>query len=159
MPGEQASNRYLIGFWLRFAAAIFDTLIVGAVLSALVAAVLGPETFHRPASPPLLAVLVFSPGLYLVAFWKWRCATPGEWLVSHQVRDFRTGRPPTLWQCLLRWLCMYLSVLPLFLGCIWIAWGRDNRAWHDRLASTVVVSDDSYRPLPEDRVFRPGGAN
>jgi len=154
-PPAEPAERYLIGFWLRFAAVIFDTLVVGVVLSVLVAVVLGPGTFRQPASLPLLAVLTFAPGAYLVGFWKWRCATPGEWLVSHQVRDFRSGRPPTLRQCLLRWLCMYLSVLPLFLGCLWIAWGRDKRAWHDRMAGTVVVSDASYRPHPEDVLFRP----
>jgi uncharacterized RDD family membrane protein YckC len=39
----------------------------------------------------------------------------------------------------IRALSCFLSLLPLGLGFLWIAFDRDRQAWHDKVAGTVVI--------------------
>jgi uncharacterized RDD family membrane protein YckC len=46
-------------------------------------------------------------------------------------------------QALLRYLGYFLSILPLGLGFLWIAWDARKQGWHDKLAGTVVIATPS----------------
>jgi uncharacterized RDD family membrane protein YckC len=94
-------------------------------------------------------------GIYLIGFWIWKSQTPGNWLVSQQIRDFDTGNKLTIKQSIIRFFSMFLSGLPLGLGFFWVAWDKNKRAWHDYLAGTVVISDESFVASPSDRIYTP----
>jgi uncharacterized RDD family membrane protein YckC len=46
-----------------------------------------------------------------------------------------------LGRALARYLALMLSLAPLGLGCLWIAWDRGKQGWHDRLAGTAVIKE------------------
>ena len=51
-------------------------------------------------------------------------------------------------QLLLRYLGYYVSLLPVGLGFFWIGLDRRKQGWHDKLAGTLVVNQqtrDAFR--------------
>ena len=83
-------------------------------------------------------------GALILMFWAYKQATPGKMLFAHKIVDSKTFQPPTKIQFLKR-ICGYLiSILPLFLGFIWIAFDKRKQSWHDKFAGTVVVKN-GYR--------------
>lgn len=83
-------------------------------------------------------------GLPLIAtviFWVYRSATPGKIAFNLKVLDDKTGYPLTFGQSVIRYLGYFVSIIPLGLGIIWVAFDRKHRGFHDLLASTVVVRD------------------
>ncbi|MGA7985503.1 MAG: RDD family protein [Burkholderiales bacterium] len=42
----------------------------------------------------------------------------------------------------IRFLGYFVSIVPLGLGFLWIAFDRKKRGWHDLIAGTVVVYED-----------------
>lgn len=45
-------------------------------------------------------------------------------------------------QVLLReWWGKFLSLAPLGLGFIWLAWDKRKQTWHDKLAGTLVIKE------------------
>ena len=82
--------------------------------------------------PPLVALA------YFVGMWMWKGTTVGGVILKLQV--VRTdGSKITIPVALVRSLGAVLSAAALFLGFLWIAWDKDNEAWHDKLAGTAVV--------------------
>lgn len=46
-------------------------------------------------------------------------------------------------QVLLReWWGKFLSLAPLGLGFIWLAWDKRKQTWHDKLAGTLVIKEN-----------------
>lgn len=129
---DGASPREYAGFGERLFAFVVDWLIV-FVVSAPVSVV-----FYR-ATPfmPLLAAAG------VLAFWRWLGATPGKLAVGVKIVDARTGGRPSTGQLVLRLLAYVVSALPLYLGFLWIAFDRRKQGWHDKIARTVVIRDDS----------------
>ena len=97
----------------------------------------GPMDFLISWVMPVVAVIVL---------WKLTSATPGKMLVGAKIVDARTGGPLGTGQCIGRWFAYLVSILPLGLGFVWIAFDPRKQAWHDKLAGTVV--------LRRARVFR-----
>lgn len=141
MSAEDEDLEY-VGFWLRALAALIDTLFIMLVMSAIVIA------FAAGASNLLISWLL--PATATVLFWKYRQATPGKMIVSARVVDARTGEAITFWQGALRYLGYFVSMMPFFLGILWVAFDPRKQGWHDKIAGTVVV-----RPLsPANRPVR-----
>ena len=161
-PSPGAGLEY-VGFWLRVLATLIDTLWVTALVALLLAAVFGR---HYPAAmlgyfeaswrfvangglgglpqPPaggtaddLISYLV--PALLVIAFWNRKGATPGKMLIHASIVDVTSGGPPRLGQFVVRYLGYFVSIMPLLLGLIWVAFDRRKQGWHDKLARTVVV--------------------
>ena len=72
-------------------------------------------------------------------FWWAKQATPGKLLIGAQIVDEKTGGKPSTAQLVGRYLGYYVSIIPLFLGIIWVAFDTRKQGWHDKLAGTVVV--------------------
>ena len=87
-----------------------------------------------PAMPLLGAAAV-------VAFWRYRGATPGKLAVGVRIVDARTGGTPGTGRLVLRLLCYVLSAVPLYLGFLWIAVDRRKQGWHDKIAGTLVIEE------------------
>ena len=139
-------TRY-VGFWRRTVAAFLDTLIVLVVSVPLLVAVYGPAYFARAreegyAGLADLLIQVVVPALFAILFWKFRGATPGKMLVAARIVDAGSLGPPSTGQLVGRYFAYIVSMLPLCLGFLWIAFDKRKQGWHDKLAKTVVIADD-----------------
>jgi uncharacterized RDD family membrane protein YckC len=80
-----------------------------------------------------------APAVATVLFWMYRQATPGKMALGLRVVDATTGRPASTGQLVGRYLGYYVSMIPLLLGLLWVAFDPRKQGWHDKLAHTVVV--------------------
>ena len=124
-----------------------DTLIVWVLLAPLFIAVYGGEYFDLQlrgeapgtgldaAANVVLAVLT-------VVLWRWFGATPGKMAIPAKIVDARTGGPASTLRLVVRFFAYLASIIPFFLGFVWIAIDRRKQAWHDKIAGTLVIYDD-----------------
>lgn len=131
-----------VGFWARVWATVIDTVLSGLIIFPLVTYFYGDaywtseEIVQGPAD--FLLTWVF-PAIAVVLFWMAKQATPGKMAVSATIVDARTGNTPSKGQFIVRYLGYYVSIIPLFLGMIWVAFDGRKQGWHDKIAGTVVV--------------------
>ena len=78
-------------------------------------------------------------GAALIAFWKFKGATPGKMAVSAVVVDAQTHAPVDFWQALTRYVGYFVATVPLFAGLAWVAFDARKQGWHDKMARTVVI--------------------
>ncbi|MBV8468602.1 MAG: RDD family protein [Burkholderiaceae bacterium] len=90
-----------------------------------------------PIAGKALAWMVAS--LLVVGCWKIAGATPGKMVFASRVVDAGTGGPLGLGQCLVRWVGLLASAVPLGAGLHWAALDPKGQAVHDKLAGTLVV--------------------
>ena len=140
----QAHDMEYAGFWVRVGAALIDTLLIMAVTFPLLVALYGWDYFGGEqtaliAGPADFLISWVLPAVAVVVFWMTRQATPGKMALSLRVVDAATGNTLTVGQSIGRYLGYYVSMLPLFLGIIWVAFDKKKQGWHDKLAGTVVV--------------------
>ncbi len=135
------------GFWIRALASLIDTVILGLILAPII------YWFGHAVPMPYYSHYVYFeisggwdfiatkllPAAYAVSFWHFRSATPGKSILGLSVLDARSGKAPSLWQAIGRYLAYFLSAIGFFLGFIWIAFDSRKQGWHDKLAGTVVV--------------------
>jgi len=152
------------GFWVRFVAAVVDSLLALAVLIPLLKLIYGRSysMFSMPDMDAVMnaalrgeqsAALAASAGadtsasllqwalaaVAVLAFWISRQATPGKMLFRARIVDARTGGKPSAGQLIGRYFSYYLSIFGLGLGFLWIGFDPRKQGWHDKLAGTVVV--------------------
>jgi len=72
-------------------------------------------------------------------FWMKNQGTPGKKWLSLKIVDETTLAKPSKKQLLIRLFGYIISVLPVFLGIVWIAFDRKKQGWHDKLAKTLVI--------------------
>jgi uncharacterized RDD family membrane protein YckC len=161
---------HVAGFWRRALAGAVDLLVLAAVFVVLDVGVqlllghplprlsqLGPDYLVDVAINGdalaeigllLLAIVGF---LYFFLFQALRGQTPGQALIGIRVID-GYGEPPSFGRALVRTFAIAPSVLLLALGVLWIAFDREKRALHDRLADTYVIIGE---PIGARRVGSP----
>ena len=126
------------GFWVRMGALFLDVVLVGFATSLLHP--FGNGHMWGDFHIVLLAI-------YGAVMWKLRGTTVGGIVFDlHVVRV--DGRPVDWETAIVRALGCFLSLCVVFLGFIWIAFDRDNQAWHDKIAGTVVVRAKHGLPRP-----------
>lgn len=138
-----------VGFWPRVGAAIIDTILIGIIIWPILTAFYGEAYWESTAlivGPMDFLLSWVFPAVAIVAFWAARQATPGKMVISARIVDARTGRAPSVAQFIGRYLSYYLSVIPLFLGLIWVGFDERKQGWHDKLAGTVVVRSKNRQP-------------
>lgn len=133
------------GFWIRVAASIIDSIILVLVTSPILYSIYGKEYFK---SQGLIAGFwdvilkwVF-PAIAVIVFWIYKSATPGKMILGIKIVDLKTGKSPSTSQSIIRYLGYYVSMIPLMLGIIWVAFDKKKQGFHDKLAGTVVVKDE-----------------
>ncbi len=147
-PGARARDPKYVGFWKRVIAALSDTLIVVVDSVPLLLAVYGTGYFSKVAKSGGFAgvwdfvVQVVLPAIAVILFWKFRGATPGKMAISAKIVDATTEGAPSPGQLIGRYFAYIVSILPLCLGLIWVAFDRRKQGFHDKLANTVVIYDD-----------------
>lgn len=141
------------GFWVRFGAALIDTVLQVAIILPLMLYLYGPMAISSHKSevmgwPEELMLSHVLPMAMVVSFWILKQATPGKLMLSLRIVDAKTGELPSMGQWVRRYLSMYISCLVIFLGFFWVAFDRKKQAWHDKLAGTVVVRMKNQGPVP-----------
>jgi uncharacterized RDD family membrane protein YckC len=151
------------GFVTRTVAFVLDVLLVVGVLTAvmlitqLLLSFFGLDELARAIFEPdaaaqtspwmallrwLLAILVsnLAFAIYVVFFWLLVDKTMGQALLGLRVVRV-DGRSLKIGAAFRRVLGMYISILPLFLGFLWVLVDDRRQGWHDKIADTVVVYD------------------
>ena len=141
------NNVEYAGFWVRLGAAVVDMILI-AVITAPVLYLMYGSVYGDAENPELyrgmgeVIVSWFAPALATILFWIFRQATSGKMLFALKVVDAETGATLKPGQAIGRYFAYYISFLPLGLGVIWIVFDSKKRAWHDKLANTVVIRDE-----------------
>lgn len=133
-----------VGFWVRTLAAIIDTILIVLVTFPLLITVYGWAYFDATqtglfAGAADIVITWGLPPLAIITFWIIKQATPGKMMVSAKIVDAKTGEPASTGQLIGRYFAYYLSMLPLFLGIIWVGIDKRKQGWHDKLAGTLVI--------------------
>lgn len=110
------------GFWIRLAASLLDTLVVGIVLGVA----------HR-GSWFLVVFLI-----YCVVLWALRGTTIGGIVCGLKV--VRLDEREVDWTvAIVRGLAGFLSLAVVGLGFVWVAFDNERQSWHDKIAGTTIV--------------------
>lgn len=139
------------GFWVRVGAALIDTLLTLCITLPPLVAIYGWAYFDSEgvvAGPVDALISWILPAVAVVLFWLKKQATPGKMAVSARVVDATTGGTMSPGQSVGRYLAYVVSMLPLGLGLLWVAWDAKKQGWHDKLAGTVVVRSKRRGPQP-----------
>lgn len=147
-PGFLAGRvtSHYVGFWARGVATVLDVILLMLVITPLEYFVYGPAHFHRGPEGPLFlgsADLFFQfgvPAIVVLAFWSRWGATPGKMAIGARIVDATTRERPSFGQLLLRYVGYFPATLVLCLGILAVGWDRKKQGWHDKMASTVVIS-------------------
>jgi len=138
------------GFWIRTAASLIDTLLLVIIIVPLLIWIYGSDYWLDPSSGfhvfDFLINYIF-PAVAVIVFWIYRSATPGKMALKLTIVDARTGGKPTTGQLVGRYLGYYVSMIPFFLGIIWVGIDKRKQGFHDKLAGTVVVRNTAHEPV------------
>jgi uncharacterized RDD family membrane protein YckC len=141
----------VVGFGLRLAATLLDTMFVGFLTMMLIMAVgitLGILGAYTPdlglplESLTVGVALVFSVAYY-VASWAKSGQTIGKMTVGIKIVG-ADGKPPSGGVGVLRYIGYIVSGLVVALGFLWVVFDRKRQGWHDKLAKTYVVYSDAH---------------
>ena len=131
-----------VGFWARLWASIIDSVLVMLIVAPLIYHFYGADYLQSDTmiKGPVDFILTWVfPALAVIIFWIAKSATPGKMAIKAVIVDASTGAKPTSAKLLIRYLGYYVSMLPLFLGFIWVAFDKKKQGFHDKMANTVVV--------------------
>lgn len=159
-PGPAPGIAYA-GFWIRFAAALIDGIIVGVPLVIVFLVVEGPALSSYANCVDIAAqsgsfaticssTYIGSVGywyliglgvqlLYFVILWSKLGGTLGQRMLGLHVVDAATGQNISIGRSLGRFLGYVISIIALYIGLIWAAFDPRKQGWHDKIASTFVV--------------------
>jgi uncharacterized RDD family membrane protein YckC len=135
-----------VGFWKRFAAMWIDTLILTVLIALIVLPLYGREYPVLQAQGKTAGVdTLINVGAILatILLWRFRGATPGKMLFSAKIVDATTFGPPSTGKLIGRFFAYLVSMVPLCLGFLWIAFDPRKQGWHDKLAGTVVIEEEN----------------
>ena len=135
------SLRYA-GFWARFAATIIDYAWLYTIVYGILFYGIASGKFSKGESAFLVFDVIVEwtlPMVVVLVFWIAKSATPGKMALHIKIVNAKTGEKATPLRLVIRYLGYFLSIVPLFLGIIWVAWDQRKQGWHDKIAGTVVV--------------------
>ena len=123
--GDQASVEYM-GFWIRLAASIVDSIILTIV--QIILSLIG------------LSVISLIVGLvYGVLFIGLRGQTPGKMALGIMVVD-EHGDVPGIRRAIIREIPgKFISTIFILLGYLWVIRDPRKRGWHDHMSGTFVI--------------------
>lgn len=129
-----------VGFRTRVVAGLIDVVLISAITSPLLYLIYDATYFQGQQSAfwhlmlryVLLAIAV-------IAFWEYQSAMPGKMVIGAKIVDASDFGAPSTGQLIERYFAYIPSGLLLGLGYFWIICDPRKRAWHDKLANTVVI--------------------
>jgi len=138
------------GFWIRTGAAVIDTILMLIIILPILSAIYGTDYWTTESFVLGFWDAMFNyilPAIAVIAFWVYKSATPGKMATRLTIVDARTGGKPSTAQFIGRYLAYYVSIIPLFLGIIWVGIDKRKQGWHDKLAGTVVIKSNRSEPV------------
>lgn len=129
------------GFWARTMATVIDNIWLYGLVYGALWFLAGPEIFSQDADYTMTRFSLewVAPLVVVMVFWIVKSATPGKMVFKMRIVDAQTLQPTTPLRLIVRYLAYFVSILPLGLGLIWVAWDKKKQGWHDKIAGTVVV--------------------
>ena len=126
---------------------LIDTLIVWIVMTPIVAAIYGSQYLNQQmrgdvSATSLDAAANIVLAVLTVVLWRVFGGTPGKRAIPAKIVEAKTGAPPSTLRLTVRFFAYLASIIPFFLGFVWIAIDRRKQAWHDKIAGTLVIYDD-----------------
>ncbi|MDQ7990370.1 MAG: RDD family protein [Candidatus Dactylopiibacterium sp.] len=135
----------------RLSSLLYESLLLLGILAAgfLLPLIALGMIFHvaLPGALEWLYLFVLL-GAYFIWLWRRNGQTLAMQTWQLQLVDVRTGQPPALSRCLLRYALAWPSTLLTLsgVGLIWAAFvDRDRQFAHDRLAGTCIVFNPHAR--------------
>jgi uncharacterized RDD family membrane protein YckC len=144
--GEAAVETSYAGFWVRVGAALIDTVCVLVITLPLMRLIYGEVSATRDAlilGPWDVVINYLFPAIAVILFWIYKSATPGKMVLRLKIVDAKTGERPSTAQLVGRYFGYYVSTIPLLLGLIWVGIDKRKQGWHDKLAGTIVIRDQT----------------
>ena len=138
---EQSEIRFA-GFWVRTAAHVIDAILLLVILMAIVWWMYAGELreLGTVQITPLAHVgFNLGPVIAILLFWEFRSATPGKMMLGLRIADAETLERPSTMQLIVRFFAYLVSMVPLFIGFLWVAFDPRKQGWHDKIARTLVV--------------------
>lgn len=142
---EQTEMEY-VGFWARVLASVIDSILLIVLILPLLYAFYGSEVFSPQDIQQSFImgtadffISYILPAVIVLLFWRYKSATPGKMAIGAKIVDARTGEPASTGQLVGRYVAYYVSLIPLGLGYLWVAFDKRKQGFHDKLAGTVVV--------------------
>jgi uncharacterized RDD family membrane protein YckC len=133
------------GFWVRLGATLIDTVLLIAITWPLLVAIYGWDYFNPDVAKSVIAgpadflITWVFPFVAAIWFWRARQATPGKMALSLRVVDAGSGATLSMRQSIGRYFAYLVSIVPLCLGFVWIAFDTRKQGWHNKLAGSVVL--------------------
>jgi uncharacterized RDD family membrane protein YckC len=144
------------GFWIRTGAVIIDTILVLIIILPTLTAIYGKDYWVSDSLIQGFWDMLFNfilPAIAVIFFWIYKSATPGKMATKLTIVDAKTGGKPSTGQFIGRYLGYYVSMIPFFLGFVWVGIDKRKQGWHDKLAGTVVIRSGQSEPVKfENRV-------
>jgi uncharacterized RDD family membrane protein YckC len=144
-----------VGLVARSIAFVIDALIINgiaAMVTAGVGIVLSVLVSDPSLSPPGVvagaAVFAFWSMSYFVIGWSVGGQTIGDAVMGVRVVGGRDGRPLRPCRAFVRFVTLSLGAIPFLAGFWILLWDRRRRAFHDRIARSVVVRVDRRDDAP-----------
>ncbi|GAC1486413.1 MAG: RDD family protein [Candidatus Limnocylindrales bacterium] len=123
------------GFWRRVGAWVIDTVLL-TVIGAIVIGVLSGGDGARGVSLNGLVGLA-----YYLYFWSHYGHGQTLGMRALSMRVVKTdGGELGLGGALLRYVGLLISMAALFIGVVWVAFDKNKQGWHDKIASTYVIT-------------------
>jgi uncharacterized RDD family membrane protein YckC len=120
------------GFAIRFVSAIIDAIILSLI-----------GIFWRRGAP-IYGRQLFSTlagALYSILLWvNWNGQTIGKRAMGIKVVK-EDGTKLEYQDAIIRYLCYFVSAVPLLLGFFWVIWDSKKQGWHDKIAKTLVIKE------------------
>jgi len=126
------------GFWVRFAALIIDSILLG-IVQGIITVALGDSLGAIYAISTLIGWAYYT---YFEG--GERGQTLGKMALSIRVIDLQTGRPIGYGRAFVRQLVKIISALVFLLGYFWMLWDKEKQTWQDKAAGSVVVPISAY---------------
>ncbi len=138
------------GFWIRTGAVIIDTILVLIIILPVLTAIYGKDYWVSQSFIQGFWDVMFNfilPAIAVIFFWIYKSATPGKMATKLTIVDAKTGGKPSTGHFIGRYLGYYVSMIPFFLGFIWVGIDKRKQGWHDKLAGTVVIRSNQSEPV------------
>lgn len=94
----------------------------------------------------------FLQAVYFIGSWAIFGRTIGMSLIGIRVEETTRPDDVTFARAFLRYIGLYVSLIPLGLGYLWVLVDRRHQGWHDKLGNTVVVYSRTARRYHLKRV-------
>ncbi len=128
---------------------------MGQISNEQLVQTLAKTGFIREQLIPRLVTYTFLSTIFIgtlfIVSWKMWDATPGKIMFSIKIVDKKTMVKPTLFQYVIRFLTI---VLTLGLGHLTVTVSKSKRAIHDYLSGTAVIYTKELNPALEKKKFK-----